>query len=71
MAGKRIRPTKKLKNRITELIIRDASVMAEIICQAVVCYQVQDVKKAFKRFIKSEILESAVHDELAKLPRKH
>ena len=60
--------TRKLQRDIKQLVIRDSDIIAEMVCEAVVSYEVKDLNTAWKRLLKSIIFESSIHDVLAILP---
>jgi len=68
MAKKRI--TKKLKKQVKCLIIRDADILSEMVCNAVIDYDVSDVEGSWERLLKSDIFWGAIQDVLATIPRK-
>jgi len=68
MTKKRI--SKKLQEEVKGLIVRDADVVAKMICKAIVDYEVKDVSSSWQRLLKSDIFWGAIQDVLATIPRK-
>jgi len=66
----RKRSSSRLQESIRQFVIRDSYIIAGMVSEAVMAYEVKDLKSSWKRLLKSDIFESAIHDVLATLPDK-
>ena len=56
---------KALKNIVIGLIIRDAVILSDLICEAAIDYRVQDIKISWRKLLRNEIFISGIHETMA------
>jgi len=56
---------KILNNTVIGLIVKDADILAGLICEAAVSYRVQDIKKSWRRLLRNQIFISGIHETMA------
>lgn len=57
--------SKKLHEEVKSLIIKDADILAKMVCKAAVDYHTANVEDAWERLLKSDIFLGVIQDVIA------